>query len=527
VRAARGIEGVFASSKIVKLNDSLIRALIDAGANCNQCALGSGETCLHSLAKQKDPKIADVIDALIAGGANVNAVDVNGATPFDEACVSRNIVAVMALVKGGCTITRDSALLSRMFSDRVGSGWNSMAVRDDALLRILSLLFEHGMTVNEGEGSLLCLHESEDVIKLLVTRGANVNHANSPLQHAVKRGDTSNCSVLLELGARASASHVIDAIMRHVSPYKLTSKMEKEEEENKLVTVAIVEMLLRTGTVDVNEVVNGSTALHACALSGVHAVCPILLAAGALVNAVDGQGLTPLEIACDRGSDDVCFDLLKANAALTMENVKSVAKRNPNLARTMLSVLHPKEELSPSVWGPVTWLVSHGFLDDVSQPMKFASSKISWKDEHLIELASAMKSPQCILESIELGYEDISDAAVMVLAEALPKCLSLKRLNLIGCREMTAVGCRAIIRALKDCPHIMKCDLVFANPSGYGMTRGGKNETWKFEIMKELKAIRPTEEVTATGIGDGAINEEDAEGVDEVDEELDEEMEDD
>ena len=146
----------------------------------------------------------EMIDALLAAGANVEAKDQRGRTPLMSAIQSRNPEVVRVLIAKGADVNaRDNAEGTALFR---ASGPFGNAAMVDALLAAgadVNLTDRSGMTpliwaARFGDGSRATL---------LIEAGADVNARDAagltPLDYARKRSDTRSAELVMILESRA------------------------------------------------------------------------------------------------------------------------------------------------------------------------------------------------------------------------------------------------------------------------------------------------------------------------------------
>jgi hypothetical protein len=127
----------------------IVAALIAAGADV-QARNRRGATPLHYAAdggpgsSTWDPRAqAATVKRLLAGGADVDAVDMGGVTPLHRAARNRCTPAVRALLAGGADVTRknksgSTALdLARLTTGRGGSGSAAAKTEQEKIIALL------------------------------------------------------------------------------------------------------------------------------------------------------------------------------------------------------------------------------------------------------------------------------------------------------------------------------------------------------------------------------------------------------
>jgi len=213
----------------------------------------------------------DVVEYLLAQGADINAVSQSGSTPLHGAASYGIIEIARLLIDKGAIVDKPNA-----------GGYTPLL----------------GASAG-GRG---------DIVRLLAEKGANINASlpdgRTSLSLAVWNSDTALTRFLLEKGARADIR-----INTGVSlPYFATAMRDR----------SFGAMFIEKAT-DVNERDSlGLTMLHYAAARGFVDQVQLLLDKGAEVNAKDSLGRTSLRYASLWGHDHVA-DLLKARGATAVE----------------------------------------------------------------------------------------------------------------------------------------------------------------------------------------------------------------
>ncbi|MCD4783590.1 MAG: ankyrin repeat domain-containing protein [Candidatus Eremiobacteraeota bacterium] len=160
----------------------------------------------------------------------------------------------------------------------------------------------------------------EEVISLLLDRGANVNIKNNmgeiPLHHAVSLNSSKIAILLILNGADVRAVSIDGVTPLHIAAensnenmvtYLISRKVRVNEKDKHSCTplhiaamhgnAGAVEVLVKNGA-DINAKDDmGETPLHKSAKSGNSEVVEVLMKNGAYVNSIDNKGQTPLRIA--------------------------------------------------------------------------------------------------------------------------------------------------------------------------------------------------------------------------------------
>lgn len=291
-------------------NTKRIKTLVNIGYDVNKRNI-SGYSLLHHAASRGDKEL---VELLIAKGANVNTKDQWGATPLH--CISE-----------GFHNEDDEALQTRLRKEGVHGLECRFGTKDEeAKLRVAEVLISHGADVNsKASQSGTPLHKAAyfnklQMAKLLIAHGANVTSVDSffgtPL-HAT--GMHGNCTDMAKLLVENGAN--IDALDKHdYTPLHIASEYGNKE---------IVKFLLsKKANVNARNK-NDDTPLH---LASGHVdrhdlnnkeVVEILLANGADINAKDKYDFTALHKAVAYGSPNTVEVLLTNHADV---NAKSKGK---------------------------------------------------------------------------------------------------------------------------------------------------------------------------------------------------------
>ena len=226
-----------------------------------------GSTFLHLAAAQKHP---EVLDVLVADGADVDALDENGWTPLVVAAQSDQLGAARILLAAGADV---------------------------------NTVDKHGNTLLQDVAS----RYSTNMARVLLSNGADINAANehgyTALHCAVREERTEMAALLLESGAEVDASGAVD-MDRPLHGAASTGNAE------------LVQLLLDHGADHgAPDSTFDWTALHHAARAGHREVIEVLLANGADVNATGGdEGKTALQYALEKEHPELAILLLDNGA---------------------------------------------------------------------------------------------------------------------------------------------------------------------------------------------------------------------
>ena len=185
--------------------EKIVAALIAHGADVNYA--GSGMSPLHWAALHGRTEIAKL---LIAKGAKIDMVNVNGATPLHVAATYGSLDVVKVLLACGADVN-----VRQKDDYGYATALQSAIVGDSSLEKftaIVKLLLEHDADPNiptKGGYSPLgtaAFRGRIDMVKLLIAHGAKINSrdkdGNTPLKLAIKKGHRRTAALLREHGAK-------------------------------------------------------------------------------------------------------------------------------------------------------------------------------------------------------------------------------------------------------------------------------------------------------------------------------------
>jgi len=264
----------------MKGNKEAVRSLVQQKANVN-ASQSDGTTALHWAVRADD---LETVDLLIRAGANVSAANRDGATPMLLASVNGNAAMLEKLIKAGAdpnaplTKYGDTAL---MMAARTG--------KTDAV----KVLLDHGTQVNAketwGDTSALMWAVSElhpAVVKMLIDHGADVNARSKFVPSTTGRGfeGTTPVESKPDQPAEEHASGLLTPLMFAAREGSLES----------------ARLLVAAGA-DVNAIDgDGKDVLGLAIFNGNYDLASFLINNHAQVNHPDSQGFTPLFWAADR-----------------------------------------------------------------------------------------------------------------------------------------------------------------------------------------------------------------------------------
>jgi ankyrin repeat protein len=266
-----------------------------------------------------------IVEALIAVGADVYAVDSDGFTPLHRAAFAGHPSAAAALLRRAESGSKED--LSRLLAarSRVYGKTPLHTAADAGAAELVQLLVNKGSAIEARtwtEAStalhLAALKGHASAIVALARAGANLNARDvlggTPLGCAARKGHLEAVTVLLDKGAEIDApgfagtpvAPSMAAFMPGHSALATAAAFGKKE---------VAELLISRGAKLSYRGARGITPLHAAA-SGASAqleLVDLLLEAGADPRARDDGGFTPIHSAALVGNVEVVVDMLDRN----------------------------------------------------------------------------------------------------------------------------------------------------------------------------------------------------------------------
>ena len=278
-----------------------VKALLDGGANPNDPSF--------LLARAVELRSKTIVKALLGAGADVNAPNAEGHRPLHLLAQGMRDAAIGALLL-------DAGAEIDATDDQRFRGYTALhyAMRAKKL-DFAQFLFERGAdlevrNVSKGETPLMMLLRTETGVLSateranalwLIERGADVNTRSdngcAPLHHAAENATVDMVNLLIERGATASVNKYGGSPLH----YTMTTKAKD---------TALWDRLLALGC-SLEQQEQGSTVLATAQTNRNATAVKWCLARGADPNAVDSDGVTPLESARKLGQDEI-ISLLEA-----------------------------------------------------------------------------------------------------------------------------------------------------------------------------------------------------------------------
>jgi ankyrin repeat protein len=282
--AAASLLGAAAASDVADAamngNKEAVRSLLERKADVNAPQI-DGTTALDWAVRSDDLETAGL---LIGAGANVSAANHDGATPLLLATVNGNAAMIETLVKAGAdpnaplTKYGDTAL---MMAARTG--------KTDAI----GVLLDHGAQVNAKEtwgGTTALMWAVSDrhpaAVKMLIDRGADVNARSKFVPSTTGRGFEGTTPVAATPG-QAPEEHAGGLL----TPLMFAAR-EGDVDSARVLVAAGADVNAADG--------DGKDALGLAIFNGNYELASFLVDHRAKVNQADAQGFTPLFWAVDR-----------------------------------------------------------------------------------------------------------------------------------------------------------------------------------------------------------------------------------
>ncbi|KAL9099155.1 MAG: hypothetical protein Q9163_005304 [Psora crenata] len=272
-----------------------------------------GETVLFAALRQHYNEGTRIVERLLNLGAEVDCTNSSDRTPLHIAleyhCGPRTVE--LLLDKG-------APLNAKATSGTTPLHLASKQITEPASLTVLKLLLEKGsvdLNVTDGDGLTplyyACSHYYDEVVKYLVSQGANVNSTDvrgrTPLHRACFRGYENIVRYLVSQGANVNSTDV-----DWTTPLHCACSHGDEE---------VIKYLVSQGA-NVNSTdVDGTTPLHCVCSYGNDEVIKYLVSQGANFNSTDLRGRTPLHHVCALGYEDVVEYLISQGANVNSTDV--------------------------------------------------------------------------------------------------------------------------------------------------------------------------------------------------------------
>ncbi|KAM5238379.1 protein phosphatase 1 regulatory subunit 12B isoform 7-T7 [Ctenodactylus gundi] len=209
----------------------------------------------------------DEVKKLLARGADINTVNVDGLTALHQACIDENLDMVKFLVENRANVNQQD-----------NEGWTPLhAAVSCGYLNIAEYLINHGASVGivNSEGEVPSDLAEEPAVK--------------------------------------------DLLLEHVKKQGVDLEQSRKEEEQQMLQDA--RQWLNSGKIeDVRQARSGATALHVAAAKGYSEVLRLLIQAGYELDVQDHDGWTPLHAAAHWGVKEACTILAEALCDMDIRN---------------------------------------------------------------------------------------------------------------------------------------------------------------------------------------------------------------
>ena len=281
------------------IDSSLVALLLGAGADPNAQDL-SGATPLHLAVRTASNS---VVSALLAAGANCNICNEWGTTPLLIAATGNDLEEIGSLVDRGARIDASDRWGRTVLHKTMRRLGEAKTFRQSAAFRFLEL----GANVNarDGEGKTplhyAVRNNGQESIEMLIRLGADVHARDglgrSPLQEWAIHGlQSSSLGALLRGGANVDVRDNFGQTLLHLVGKRYDSEEDDDgftDEEGVFHEVPCLD----DGTPDLIGWEWNELARRAAITSATEGVLEALLAAGADLRAMDGDGRTPWQTA--------------------------------------------------------------------------------------------------------------------------------------------------------------------------------------------------------------------------------------
>ena len=296
-------------------NTESVKKHLDEGARVNSKDSEILTTALHDAASQGH---YEVVQILINNGADLNANDVEGMTPFDYSMLTE---------RRRLKNTKTSDLLQSLGA-KSGAKKSMYAAAILGDIQTIKKLINEGLDINKltetGKAPLhlTATYGHKKATEYLLVSGANINckddTGSSPLFSAVRTTHKEIVELLISNGANIKTEKRLLHQLSWVG-YKKT--------EGRIKQVEIAKSLILKG-VNLNEKdLSGDTPLHSAAEHGHIEMAEFLLESGANVNEDNETKTTPLHKAAVEGRD-IIVNILIQNGANVNPVIQSTGTFN-------------------------------------------------------------------------------------------------------------------------------------------------------------------------------------------------------
>ncbi|KAL6411548.1 ankyrin repeat protein [Ilyonectria robusta] len=314
IPASRNLAGMTPVQEAARLGDfELVSLFVDNGADLNAAPYHrGGRTAVQAAAESGEPEL--VIFLINSGAAiNADAAAYDGLTCLQAAASTGNLVLVDKLLQWGASVNAPAS---------TGSGQTA-----------LQAAVKGGLTPPRTPLAIAVSHSHEDVVKLLISSGADLNQAGlddgaNPLHHAFNKDKFSRgiTKSLIRGYANPNEPSANGLFPIHLAATCLNSTDAR----------VAIKTLIDAGA-DVNTLWEATTALQIVVEEGHERVVKMLLDAGADVNCQPGTA-TALQRAVEKGHKSLVEMLLDAGADIN-------APAAPSFGTTALQAAVKRDDL--------------------------------------------------------------------------------------------------------------------------------------------------------------------------------------
>ena len=275
----------------------LLKSGLSVNTRCRD--IPGGPTLLH-LAAAAEGGNAEVIQAMVSRGCDINTVDNDGATPLHWAAGSGKTEATLELIRHGANRAVVAGAVGTPLHVAAGCGHVS------TVKAMLKAGCPVGVVSSSG-GSVLhaaAKGGNAEVIQAMVSRGCDINAVDNdgwtPLHVAAVSGKTEATLELIRHGAnRAIVAGTVGTPLHQAAGCGHVSTVK-----------AMLKAGCPVGVVDSS----GGSVLHAAANGGNAEVVQAMVSRGCDINAVDNDGWTPLHWAAGSGKTEAALELIRHGA---------------------------------------------------------------------------------------------------------------------------------------------------------------------------------------------------------------------
>ncbi|OQR80629.1 hypothetical protein ACHHYP_17402 [Achlya hypogyna] len=330
----------------------IVQALIAAGANVDR-ANKSGWTPINSAANRGE---LSVVEQLIAAGADINQANESGWTPLYVAASKSNLPVVKALMTSGADI--NLACIDGLTPIHSAASKGHVTV--------VEALAAGGADINQASknGSTPINSAAAKgflpVVKALVAAAVDFNKANNagstPINTAANRGQMQVVKALIVAGADLNQANkkgwtpiysaankgylpIVQTLIAAGADFHQTNDVRQYLLTGSDPTIPSTAAKKFASPLAIVLTMDGMTPLALAAWHGRDGAVMLLLSAGATVDCADNGGNTPLHNAASQGHESIARHLVAAGASVEISNAlfEAVTTANVDWASELLS----------------------------------------------------------------------------------------------------------------------------------------------------------------------------------------------